>query len=757
MKPRYPDIPWERVKKFAVQIGESEIIAELLLQRGVDTQEKAAEFFSSERLIDPFAFMQMEETTALILEMIEAGVPIAIYSDYDCDGVCGASILYLTLKKLGAEVRVYIPDRFTEGYGTNARAMELLADEAGLIITVDCGIRSVEDVALVRDMGVEVIVLDHHECGDILPDTPYILNPKCPGETYPNKNLCGAGIAFKVACALLGEDALRLVDLAGIATIGDLVSLTGENRVIAALGIKRLREAPNPGIRALMQEAKLDPAKIGSYVVSFVIVPRINAAGRLEHAIRAFDLITATDRAERAELARHINALNEERKVIQQNISVLAETQITQERVIVIRGEHFHKGVVGLAASRIAERYYRPTIVLSEENGMLTGSARSIDGVNIYEVMNSVAGLYTRFGGHAQAAGVTMQAEHFEAFREGVNAFAAKIDADVFRRRQYYDAVLPPAQATLDLADDLQKLEPFGMDNPSPVFLIPEAEVSNVVKLGKNKEHSKGRVDRLNCIRFGGALAEGVPYALLGTLSVNEYQGVRTLQFTVQGAQIKRPELTEQARMAFLRNFPVEVKKLAEHSDREDNTQAFATEFQDAQEETVILVGSLPGWKMLSELPEDFPVLFRDCGGGNRILVGTVPTGSYSRVYRVGAFSAKTAGKDLFCEKLIEAYRREAKEYFLTEAELADYRKAFSGIREGYDSISQLLGAACGKIEGGTLKKAWFAMNVFFERKLIALSKSDKIKIIYFAESGEPGESPLYQCFESFIKEAQYV
>ena len=753
----------EAVKNFAEQIGRSEVMAELLLQRGIDTAEKAQEFFSSDRLLDPFLFERMQETVELIAEMIEAEVPIAIYSDYDCDGVCGASIMYLALKKLGAEVRVYIPDRFTEGYGTNARAIELLADEAGLIITVDCGIVSVEDVALARDLGAEVIILDHHECGEVLPDTPYILNPKRPGEPYPNKHLCGAGIAFKVACALLGDEALRLVDLAGIATIGDIVSLTGENRVIASMGLKKLREAPNPGIRALLTEANLDPEKITSYGVSFVIVPRINAAGRLEHAIRAFDLITTSGKTERLNYAKHIHELNDQRKVIQKNISVLAEEQVlqTKDRIIVVRGENFHKGVVGLAASRIAEHYYRPTIVLSEENGVLTGSARSIEGVNIHEIMSSMAHLYTRFGGHSQAAGVTLPAEYFEEFRAGLNACAEKLPEEVFRRKQYYDAELDAAKADLELVDELKLMEPFGLDNASPVFLLRDAEVSNVVKMGKNREHTRCRTGNLSCIRFGGSLIEGMSYDLLGALSVNEFNGVRSAQFTVNAAQPRNAELTEQTQLSFLRSFPAEIRKLAEQEDKADNSCDFFGEIYRAQQEspqgTVVLVGSLPGMELMGHLPESFPVMLQDSGTDNKVLLGALPKKQYPRVFKLGAYSSKAEGEELYCRELTELYRKEAAEYFLQREELELYLGAFRQISGEFDAISQLLREVCQKVQGSSLKKAWFAMNVFFEQKLIALSKSDRIRIIHLAQNGEQGESSLYQIFESFINEAQYV
>jgi len=755
------DVDREKADRLARELGMSSVMGELLLMRGIETKQDAQKYFSSDELINPFEFRMMEESVALIEEMIEAGVPIAVYSDYDCDGVCGAAIMYLVLKKLGAEVIVYFPDRFTEGYGTNARAIEMLADEAGLIITVDCGIRSVDDVALARDLGAEVIILDHHECEE-LPDTPYILNPKCPGEPYPNKNLCGAGIAFKMACALMGEDAYRLADLAGVATIGDLVSLTGENRAIAAMGIEQLKKQPNPGLKALLIEAGIDQDKVDSQSISFGIVPRINAAGRLEHAVRAFDLLTTSSRVDRTECARHIQELNDRRRTIQNNISVLAQEQVqnTEERIILIKGEGFHKGVVGLAASRIADQYYRPAIVLSEEDGMLTGSARSIDGVNIYDIMNTMSDRYTRFGGHSQAAGVTFPAEYFEEVKAGLNEAASELDASLFCRKKYYDTELDPELADLSLAEDILRLEPFGLDNPPPVFLIRNAVVSNISKMGKNREHTRGRLGKVPCVRFGGSLIDGVDYAVLGELLVNEYNGLRNPQFRIAAAQPVRGNVSKETELYFLRSFLSEVKQLAMRTELTENKADFFEKLEAAvnggDSGTIVLIGSLAGMKFADMLPEELPMLFADNGNlENKILVGAKPVGEYTHIFRIGAFSSDAAGEELISAELIEAYREEAKEYFADQAVLADYMEAFRAEKGEYMSISQLLKAVCERVKNGSIKKAWFSMNIFFEQKLIALSKGDRISIIFREQPA--AESKLQELFERFINGEQYV
>ncbi len=740
---RTAGIDAESIKKLADGAGVSSVVAELLISRGIKTPEDAARFLDPSRdmLIDPMRFDAAEETAELIKEMIEAGVPIAVYSDYDCDGVCGAAILYKTITALGGEPKVYIPDRFTEGYGTNSKAIELLCDECGLIITVDCGITSVEDTALARDLGAEVIILDHHECSE-LPDTPYIWNPHRPGESYPFKELCGAGIAFKLACLLLGEAAMELIDIAAVATVGDMVSLTGENRAIAALGMEKLKSDPCLGLKELIAVSGVKPGKLNSQTLGFALAPRLNVAGRMGSAFRAFDLLTADNEETARECAEYLDDLNDRRKTIQRNITSLADADASGragERVIIIKGEGFHKGVVGLAASNIAEKYHRPTIILSEEDGMLTGSARSIDGVDIYDIMSSCADRYTRFGGHSQAAGVSLPAEQFEDFCADIKNAALKTDEALYAPYTSYDAVLSAKEATEELADGLSAMEPFGQGNPQPVFIMRDAYISDSRRVGKNMDCTRAVTDGLPLIRFFGELGKGMRYTLVGCPEINDYQGKRSMQFRVTGAE---PE-----DMEYLRSFPGELRALFELENRDGlkNAEEFFGSFV-REENAVLLVGSLPGERVLEE----------------RLLPGSavvsharaVPEGA-ERVYLLGCFALKKKHPEALClydERMKKEYIREAKRYFVPERALGICFDALSRETGQFDNMSSLLTAAVSRAAGTDIRRMWFAFNVFYEQKLIQLAKGDKIQAIYKKSDIAAEKSATYRAFESFIK-----
>ena len=751
----------EKIEELA-STGIHEVLCELLLMRGIDSPEKIQRFFapSEAMLLDPFAFAGMQDTVQLIEEMVEAGVPIAVYADFDCDGVCGAAILYFALKRMGAEVKVYIPDRFTEGYGTNARAVELLCEEAGLLITVDCGIRSVEDVDIARDMGVEVVILDHHECGSVLPDTPYILNPKVPGEPYPFRHLCGAGVAFKLACALLGEEAMDYIDIAAVATVGDIVSLTGENRAIAALGIQKLKENPSAGLLALMQCAGVNPKKVDSYSLSFMMVPRLNVAGRIEHAFCAFDLLVCADKAQAAEKAEKLNELNDRRKTIQMNITKLAEEQVEEDgRIIMVQGKGFHQGVVGLVAARLAERHYRPAVVFHEENGKLVGSARSIAGVNIYEVLDSMSEKYTRFGGHEQAAGLTLPVCEFMAVKAGVERYAREhIDQALFMPKDFYDVELAPEHVTMELAQSLMKMEPFGQDNPPAAFLMRGVTVADVRKLGKNQEHTKAKLGDLTCLYFGGALEEGGRYDLLGSVAVNEYMGKKEVQFIVRRAC--ESCLNRDVEGQFLRAFPTEVRALSENCAGYE-AQDVLCKIQGTAGSVAVVVNSWAGADMARQLPGFLEHAQKPQAPGRDIVYACreLPEG-YDAVYLLGAFSLQKffpRAQMLYSEELHARYREEAGVFFVDVDQLRECYRALKSLAGGFSSLSQLLLCAVRKTRGLTVKNMWFALNVFFEQKLIALSKGDKIHIIFLKGGADPKESALYAAMKGLARGEQHV
>ncbi len=749
----------ETVKKLERDTGLPAVLARMLAARGISDSNEAEEFLcpSREQLYDPFLFDAMRDAVELIREMVEADVPIAVYSDYDCDGVCGAAIIKKTLECLGADARVYIPDRFTEGYGTNPAAMEMLADEAGLIITVDCGITSVSDVALARDMGAEVIILDHHECGE-LPDTPYILNPKRPGEKYPGKELCGAGIAFKLAQALLGEKAFEYIDVAGTATIGDIVSLTGENRAIAALGIEKLRKTPCCGLKQLALEAGTKPEKLDSYSVSFRLVPRLNVAGRLEHAYRALDLLMSDSDADAELRAGYLNELNERRRTIQKSITELAEQQVIADgcadRVLMIRGKDFHKGVVGLAASSLAEKFCRPAIVLCEENGMLTGSARSIDGVNIYELMSAASDLYTKFGGHSQAAGVTMPKAVFEEARKRINDCACStVDDELFLPSVVYDEQITPQDATEQLAELIERMQPFGQDNPSPVFLMRDVSVTNAAKMGKNSEHARARAEDLRIVRFGGELSEGGVYTMCGTLGINEFNSKKTVQFLARVCEKKTDR-----ELKYIRSFLREACALDARSENMyTDRNKFFSEFNAEGGAAVMAVYTKAGENAIkacmqtcSSYDDTVPKKPEKC---IIYLPKEIPSWCES-LYLCASPALLKKYPDarlLMDEKSRDIMLKTAAEFFVRKEKLEDYLEAFKATKGEYASISALLTDAAAAADGG-MEDMWFALNVFFEQKLIAFAKGDKISLIYKNGSINAEKSSLYSAFCGLLK-----
>ncbi len=505
-----------------------ETVQALLRERGISDEDLQGFLFpSASALHDPFLFVNMGRVVQRIRRAAASRECIRIYGDYDCDGVSAAAILYLTLKKLGADASVYIPDRATEGYGTNREAFQKIIDGgASLIITVDCGIKSVEDVAYAKERGADVIVLDHHECGPVLPDTEFLINPKAPFETYPCRELCGGALAFKLAEALLGEEAFCYLDMAAVATIGDMVPLLGENRVIAALGMEKLKKEPAPGLRYLAEVSKIDVTGINARKIAFSLVPRLNAAGRMTHGSDAFKLLTEEDERICLALAKELDLQNKKRQTIQKKITEEAVLRARQQknraetRLLVSCQKGWDKGVLGLAAASFVQTFCRPALVLSEsEEGFLTGSARSIPGVNLYRILLTCADKYLNFGGHEMAAGLSLKAADMEEVERRLNEAAKKEYGDEhFLRTLYYDRELDQKSATLKLAKELALLEPFGMGNEEPVFLIRGFVPDSVTKMGKG-EHLKIRAGAGSRLVLYGrrkcAPAGRIPFATL--------------------------------------------------------------------------------------------------------------------------------------------------------------------------------------------------------------------------------------------------
>jgi len=524
-------------------------LSELLRNRGVDTPEKAERFLHPDlsHLHDPFLMQGMDKAVRIIREEVAAGSPIIVYGDYDVDGVSAASIMLETLREMGADPAFRIPSRHGEGYGLNCDAVRWMAERYRLLITVDCGVTNHDEVRLAQMLGMTVIVTDHHQLADTPSPADVVLNPLM-GD-YPFRRLCGAGVALKLTQALLGMEAvMRRIDLAALATVADIVPLVDENRVIVREGLKRMANTARPGLAALMQVSDVQPP-VNSGHVGFRLAPRLNAGGRLEDAAHGVLLLTTRDGQEALEIAQRLEKRNQERQAIEQEIIAAAMSMIPEcvdfltDRVIIIAGENWNHGVIGLAAGRICEKFHYPTIVLTVSDGVAVGSCRSIRGVNIHAMLSTCKDLFTRFGGHEQAAGLTMPAELIPELRRRMNlAIREQCDPQCYIPKKEYDVELHLRDADLEMIERLEMLQPTGFCNPNPVFRVQDAHVQEARRVGKTLAHlqltllEQDEAPRKG-IAFGmGDLAEtGLERVdVLFTPSRNEYRGQVTAQLHVE-------------------------------------------------------------------------------------------------------------------------------------------------------------------------------------------------------------------------------
>jgi single-stranded-DNA-specific exonuclease len=559
---REPEI--ERAANFARSLGVSTIVASLLVARGYTEEQSARKFLrpSPDQLHDPSLMLGMKEAVARILRAIDGGEKILVYGDYDVDGTTGTVVLRRALNLLGAQTGFHVPHRFTEGYGIQQAALEKALDEGyTLVISVDCGIRAHEPLYWARDNGLDVIVTDHHlpDEDEGAPPAFCVLNPNQHGCNYPDKNLAGVGVAFKLAHALFRERGREsqisgFLKMVAIGTVADVAQLVGENRTIVALGLKDLPKATNPGLRALMEVAGLTGERsMTAYDLGFRIGPRINAAGRMDAARAVVELFEATDPKEATRLALHLDARNRERQSVQQEIfkraieelESSADTQ-TQTHVAVISGDDWHRGVIGIAASKIAERINRPCVVISLEGDDGHGSARSIEAYHLLNGLTACADLFVKFGGHSHAAGLSIKRASIAELRRRLNEHAASFltDEDLVPSLKI-DMELPAEAVTLSLAEELQALEPFGAGNPRPLFVTRDLRIMAEPRIMKEK-HLKlrlaGTQNRpLEAVWWSGVeelagrtLPVGQRIELAYTIEPNTWKGETRLQLCVR-------------------------------------------------------------------------------------------------------------------------------------------------------------------------------------------------------------------------------
>ncbi len=503
----------EAVRGLQQSINVPESIASVLVGRGIKTFEDARDFFrpSIERLHDPYLLHDMDRAVERITLAINRREQIAIYGDYDVDGTTSTAMLTLFLESIGACVSFHTPDRFTEGYGLSISGLDRCLNhpdgKPGLIISIDCGITAVDAVAYARSHGADVIICDHHEPADVLPEAYAILNPIKPGCGYPNKSLCGCGVGFKLVQALSGtfgipEAAAEYLDFVALASSADIVSLKGENRIMTSRGLAILNENPRPGLRALIDAARIKHGRLGTNQIVFGLAPRINAAGRLGDGGRAVRLMCAKTDQEALEAASELELANSDRRKIDEGafleacVMVDAMLDRTADRIIVLHHPDWHAGVIGIVASRLVERYHLPVILMTTIDGIAKGSARSIPGFDIHSALKRCEALLITFGGHKYAAGVSIQTDRVSEFRTSVNIVALEMVSDAMLEPEIdISALIELNDLTPKLFAIVRQFSPFGPDNTRPFFYAHHVEIVGTPRIvGRGTSHLKFQV-----------------------------------------------------------------------------------------------------------------------------------------------------------------------------------------------------------------------------------------------------------------------
>lgn len=558
----------ERAAALARTLGVSPVVARLLAIRGLHEEDTATRFLnpSLDHLFDPLRLADMGRAVDRLLRAIEQKETIAVHGDYDVDGITSTVIVRRALELLGGKVVHFIPDRLKDGYGLQPAALDRLhAEGVHVIVSVDCGIRGADAAARARELGLDLIITDHHEPDAALPPAYAVVNPKRHDCSYPDKNLAGVGVALKLVqalCTKLGRTSWlpAFVKIAAIGTLADVVPLVGENRVIAKLGLGLLSKGPHKvGLRALLEISGLANKTIDSYHISFMVAPRINAAGRMSTPDIATRLLLASDEALAAEaqaLALQLDAENTRRRQEEQDILAQArkvietDPEVGAHSVLVVAGEGWHRGVIGIVASKIVDAFYRPAIVLSIEDGIAHGSCRSIPGFDMLGALESCAPMLLRFGGHRQAAGLQLEAARIREFRQAVNAHAIeRLAPDDLRPRLWLDAPLPFGHISTQVVSELAALAPFGAGNPRPVFHTTPVEVVDGPRRLKDRHlkmsfRQDGRTFRAiawNAAEREPALAaQRAGVELAYTLEENEFRGEKYLELRVEDFRERR-------------------------------------------------------------------------------------------------------------------------------------------------------------------------------------------------------------------------
>lgn len=625
-----PKMREERVIPDALkELGIPHQLLSLLIDRDIDTPQKIDKYLHPrmDDLHDPMLMQDMDKAVAVVRDAVKKGEEIVVFGDYDVDGVTATAILMTYLRKQGAKVGFYIPDRHGEGYGLNMAAVEQIASHAKLLITVDCGITCPDEVSRAREMGMRVIVTDHHQLGPQLPQCEAVLNPLLGA--YPFRRLCGAGVAFKLVQALGGMEAIEtLWELAALATIADIVPLLDENRVIVYYGLRAMAKTQRPGLIALMESSSVDAKNVSASDVAFRMAPRINAGGRLALASRGVELLTTRRLDTAREIAAELDQDNTKRRELELDIFAKAddlarrEIDFLTERAIVVCGEGWNPGVIGLAASRLVEKYKWPAILLSQDGDVCVGSARSIPGVDIHAAMATCRDLFVRFGGHAQAAGLTIERKNVETFKRRLTqAIVEQAEPEAFIPTEEYDLELELSDMTEELIGAFSSMQPTGFGNPAPVFCVRGVHTTDIRAIGKEGAHLRMRLssgsEMRNAIGFRmGDRVQSMPEvieAVVG-LSINEWQDRKSVQCELRQLQAYMPAKAflaecqrkeneiDTATIALLSSctgHTVDTTRI-ERMKLEEAKQLLASELLTAYQGTLLCVHSLSALKMLN-------------------------------------------------------------------------------------------------------------------------------------------------------------
>lgn len=561
---------WAKIDTLSKDLNCSYVIANLLLQRGVNTAEEAHAFFNPtlNMLHDPFLMKDMDKAVTRLEKAIGNEEKVMIYGDYDVDGTTAVALLYKYLKNKCENPEYYIPDRYTEGYGVSIRAIDYAAENnISLMIVTDCGVKAVEKVRYAKSKGVDVIICDHHTPGDELPDAVAVLDPQRKDCNYPYRWLSGCGVSFKLAQAyslkhnLPMSDLYKLLDLVCVSIASDIVPITGENRILAYFGLLQLNQNPSLGLKTILKFSGIDKDLTINDIV-FRIGPKINAAGRVESGNKSVELLIADDEKKATTVAGSINNFNDQRKKLDHDITEEALEYINQshydqtQKATVLYNPNWHKGVIGIVASRLTEYYYRPTVILTESNGLATGSARSVEGFDLYYAISQCSEYLENYGGHKYAAGLTLKLENIEPFKAKFQRIVSEtITEEMLTPQINIDVQIKLNDISAELYTMIQKFAPFGPNNTIPVFMTDN--VTNFIgskQVGRNNEHLKLVVvdDTRVCndrsgIAFGMGeifprISKGEYFDICYTLQENEFMGRSDIQMMIRDLKFKEEE-----------------------------------------------------------------------------------------------------------------------------------------------------------------------------------------------------------------------